>query len=178
MPGPEVAEVVPGKPRKMRRMQPCRRMVFLPNRHLVAGCLILQSPRGRRKLQGLAGRAREPRLAVLSRRLRLRLSLDQYVGLDLRSLIHLDRSVPGDDTDTVGKVDAGDGGKVVADEWWDNLAAVAPEAEMREAFRVANGLIERLAREGRLDGDIGDPPEAGTIERVHLAQTQLKDAKD
>jgi len=82
MPGPEVAEVVPGKPRKMRRMQPCRRMVFLPNRHLVAGFLILQSPRGRRKLQGLAGRAREPRLAVLSRRRRLRLLLDPYVGLD------------------------------------------------------------------------------------------------
>ena len=151
MPGPEVAEVVPGKPRKMRRMQPCRRMVFLPNRHLVAGCLILQSPRGRRKLQGLAGRARELGLAVLPRRLRLRLSFDPHVGLDPHRLIHLDRSVPGDDTDAVGKVDAGDGGKVVADEWWVHFAAVAPEAEVREAFFVANGLIEGTAREGRLE---------------------------
>ena len=60
----------------------------------------------------------------------------------------------------------------------DHFAAVAPEAEMREAFRVADGLIERQAREGGLDGDIDDSPKTGSIERVHITQAQLKDAED
>ena len=46
---------------------PAGALVFLPNRRLVVGCLILQSPRGRRRLQGLAGSGERTQARPFSR---------------------------------------------------------------------------------------------------------------
>src|SRR6185312_14822253 len=66
---------------------------------------------------------------------------------------------PGEDLQAVAGDDARDGIEVGTDDRWDDTAAVAPVAEVPELLRIARRVVEGLAREGGVQGEIRDPPE-------------------
>ena len=81
---------------------------------------------------------------------------------------------PLDDAQAVAREDAGDGREVVADDRWEDSAAVAPVAQVAKQGAVVGGLVERQAAEARLDRDIGQAPEAGTVEGVDPGAAELE----
>ena len=85
---------------------------------------------------------------------------------------------PGEDLQSIGRDDAGDAVEIGADDRRVDASAVAPVSEVPEAFLVARDLVERLAGETGVEGDIGDPPEARTVQGVDIAETQLERTED
>src|SRR5512135_2890500 len=84
---------------------------------------------------------------------------------------------PLDQAEAVGGEDAGDGREVVADDRPVHGAAVAPVAEVAEQLAAVGGLVERLAGEGRGQGDVGQAPEPSAVEGVDLGPAHLEGAE-
>jgi hypothetical protein len=85
---------------------------------------------------------------------------------------------PRKDAQAVGGNHAGNRARVVADYGRIDLAAIGPESQVAKRFLVTRDILEGLAVECRVQGQIGDSPEARAIERVHVAKAELQRAKD
>src|SRR5208337_2195391 len=135
-------------------------------------------PRRRRNWCDPADRVNRPLIAVFLEFSDFPASADPGWFFDAGRVVVQEVRIPGDHADSVGKVDAGDGEDIVADERRDDFAAVAPIAEVGEACFVADGLVERPSGEGGLESGVANPPEASAVHGVDFAQVHLEGPKD
>ena len=89
----------------------------------------------------------------------------------------LGTGIPGQNTQAVSGDDSRDGIEVRADERRIDPAAVTPEAQVAKLFQVTREIVQGFALRRCFEGMIGHAPEARPIERIDLAQAQLKRPK-